>query len=173
VALDNKSYFHITSSTITLSSFRETVTQNLKMSHFFPYLSQFISHGHGSVQRHLRYMETHLCRPHLVPFKAVHLIQVANLRYPLDPMKTGLCTVYSSECRDSCSSSRAAACPSKWIVTCNQFSLENSIFSPILVEKGCRTVRWTAGSSAHVQYGTKTIELHVHQRIGAELVLKA
>ena len=42
-------------------------------------------------------METRLCRPHLVPFKAVHLIQVANLRYPLDPMKTELFTIQSAE----------------------------------------------------------------------------
>lgn len=47
------------------------------------------------------YMETHLDWPHLVPFKAVHLIQVANLRYPLDPKKTELCTVYNSECAET------------------------------------------------------------------------
>jgi hypothetical protein len=104
------------------------------MSCFFPYLSQFIS-GTVMVLLNAIYIETHLCRPHLVPFKAIHLIKVANLRCSLDPLKTELCTVHNSECRDSCSSWRAGAWPCQWTVTSNQLPLEYSIFSPYLCRK--------------------------------------
>ena len=79
----------------------------------------------------------------------VNLIKVANLRDPLDPVKTELCTVHSSECRDSCSSWRAGAWPCQWLVTCNQLPLEYSIFPPILVQKRWRFVKWTAGIYAN------------------------